>query len=68
MLGFRGSTEEKFGFEILRFGYGKGANDKKVPDRVGSGLCSANRALCLGDHKHEIRHQGAVRRRELRLF
>ena len=36
MLPFRGSTQEKSPFQIFRFGYGKGSNDKKVPDRVGS--------------------------------
>jgi hypothetical protein len=36
MVGFRGSTQEKWRSEIFRFGYGKAANDKKVPDPVGS--------------------------------
>ena len=38
MVGFRGSTQEKQRLEIFRFGYGKALNDKKVPDRVGSGV------------------------------
>jgi hypothetical protein len=33
---FRGSTQEKSASKIFRFGYGKAANDKKVPDPVGS--------------------------------
>ena len=37
MVGFRGSSQEKWPFEIFRFGYG---NDKMVPDPVGSGLRS----------------------------
>jgi len=37
-VGFRGSTQEKSSLEIFRFGYGKAANDKKVPDAVGSEL------------------------------
>ncbi len=37
MVGFRGSTWKKSSSEIFRFGYGKGSNDKKVPDRVSSG-------------------------------
>ena len=36
-LDFKGSTQEKSASEIFRFGYRKAANDKKVPDRVGSG-------------------------------
>jgi len=36
MLPFRGSTEEKRHFYFSRFGYGKAANDKMVPDPVGS--------------------------------
>jgi hypothetical protein len=36
MVGFKGSTQEKSPLEIFRFGYGKAANDKKVPDPVGS--------------------------------
>ena len=32
----RGSTQEKSPSEIFRFGYRKGANDKMVPDPVGS--------------------------------
>jgi hypothetical protein len=38
MVGFRGSTQEKSPSEIFRFGYGKAANDKMVPDPVGSGI------------------------------
>ena len=38
MLPFRGSAQEKQTSEIFRFGYGKAVNDKKVPDRVGSGF------------------------------
>jgi hypothetical protein len=34
----RGSTQENRRFEIFRFGYDKAANDKKVPDPVGSGV------------------------------
>ncbi len=36
MVGVRGSTQEKWPSEIFRFGYRKAANDKKVPDPVGS--------------------------------
>ena len=36
MVGFKGSTQEKWPSEIFRFGYGKAASDKKVPDPVGS--------------------------------
>ena len=36
MVGFKGSTQEKLPSEIFCFGDGKAANDKKVPDRVGS--------------------------------
>jgi hypothetical protein len=36
MVGFKGSTQEKSGSKIFRFCYGKAANDKKVPDPVGS--------------------------------
>jgi hypothetical protein len=36
MFEFKGSTQEKPPSEIFRFGYGKAANDKKVPDPVGS--------------------------------
>jgi hypothetical protein len=39
MVEFRGSTQEKSPSEIFRFGYRKASNDKKVPDRVGSGAC-----------------------------
>jgi hypothetical protein len=38
MIGFKGSTQEKWTLEIFRFGYGKASNDKKVPDPVGSGI------------------------------
>ena len=34
---FQGSVPGEICCELLRFGYGKAANDKKVPDRVGSG-------------------------------
>ena len=37
MVGVRGSTQEKSRSEIFRFGYRKAANDKMVPDPVGSG-------------------------------
>ena len=37
MVGVRGSTQEKWPSEIFRFGYRKAANDKMVPDPVGSG-------------------------------
>jgi len=37
-LPFRGSTQENSRLEIFRFDYGKAANDKKVPDPVGSGV------------------------------
>jgi hypothetical protein len=40
MVGFRGSTQEKPPAAIFRFGYRKAANDKMVPDRVGSGFYS----------------------------
>jgi len=36
MVGFKAPSQEKLRSEILRFGYRKAANDKKVPDRVGS--------------------------------
>jgi hypothetical protein len=36
MVGLRGSTQEKSASEIFRFGDGKAANGKKVPDPVGS--------------------------------
>jgi len=36
LLPFKGSTQEKLPPEIFRFGYGKAADDKKVPDPVGS--------------------------------
>jgi hypothetical protein len=36
MVSFRGSTQEKSSSEIFRFVYRKAANDKKVPDPVGS--------------------------------
>jgi hypothetical protein len=38
MVGFKGSTQEKSIFEIFRFRLKKSPRDKKVPDRVGSGL------------------------------
>ena len=37
MVPFRSSTQEKSPSEIFRFGYRKAANDKMVPDPVGSG-------------------------------
>ena len=37
-LRFRNSIREKQAYWIFRFGYGKALNDKKVPDRVGSGV------------------------------
>ena len=36
MIGLKGSTEEKRDAHFFRFGYRKVANDKKVPDPVGS--------------------------------
>ena len=38
MLALRGSTQEKPRSENFRFGNRKAANDKKVPDPVGSDL------------------------------
>ena len=38
MLSSRGSTQEKSTTEIFRFGNAKAANNKKVPDPVGSGF------------------------------
>lgn len=38
MVGFKGSTQEKSIFEIFRFRLKKSPHDKKVPDRVGSGV------------------------------
>jgi hypothetical protein len=38
MVGFKGSTQEKRPSEIFRFAYRKAANDKMVPDPVGSGV------------------------------
>ena len=40
IIGFKGSTQEKSCSEIFRSRYGKASNDKKVPDRVGSGFSS----------------------------
>jgi hypothetical protein len=37
MVGFGGSTQEKSFSGIFRFGYRKAANDKMLPDPVGSG-------------------------------
>jgi hypothetical protein len=37
-LTVKGSTQEKRHFYFFRFGYRKAANDKKVPDPVGSGF------------------------------
>jgi hypothetical protein len=37
IVGFRGSTQVNWSSEIFRFGYRKAANDKMVPDPVGSG-------------------------------
>src|SRR5439155_9054451 len=37
MVALRGSSQEKRHFYFSRFGYRKAANDKKVPDPVGSG-------------------------------
>ena len=39
MVEFKGSTQEKRTSEIYRCGFEKASDDKKVPDRVGSGLC-----------------------------
>ena len=36
MLGLRGWSQEKWASEMLPFGYGKAASEKKVPDPVGS--------------------------------
>jgi hypothetical protein len=36
--GFRGSPQEKRTSDIVRFGYAKAVNDKKVPDDIGSGV------------------------------
>jgi hypothetical protein len=38
MVEFKGSTQEKRGPDFFRFGYRKAANDKMVPDPVGSGV------------------------------
>jgi hypothetical protein len=40
MVEFKGSTQEKQFSVIFRFGYLKAANDKMVPDPVGSGCFS----------------------------
>ncbi len=47
-LPVRGSTQEKWPSEIFRFGYRKAANDKKVPDPVGSGPIKEQRDRFLG--------------------
>jgi hypothetical protein len=47
MVAFKGSTQEKLPSEIFRFGYGKALNDKKVPDRVGSGEKRKNGSASL---------------------
>jgi hypothetical protein len=44
---FKGSTQEKSVSEIFRFGYGKGLNDKKVPDPVGSGFFVLQKVLTV---------------------
>jgi len=52
MVGFRGSTQEKWPSEIFRFGYRKAASDKKVPDPVGSGFFVLQKVdHLLGDHR-----------------
>ena len=38
MVGFKGSTQEKSEFHFFRSAEKKAANDKMVPDPVGSGL------------------------------
>jgi hypothetical protein len=43
MVGFKGPSQEKHAVEILRFGYQKAVNDKKVPDPVGSGSVNSSR-------------------------
>ena len=43
MVEFKGSTQEKWPFEIFRFGYRKAASDTKVPDPVGSGFLYYNK-------------------------
>jgi hypothetical protein len=44
MVEFKGSTQEKWPSEIFRFGYRKAANDKMVPDPVGSAnFCNTKR-------------------------
>jgi len=52
-LAFKGSTQEKSLSEIFRFGYGKAANDKKVPNRVGSGVSVLH--LIISDSLGHIR-------------
>jgi hypothetical protein len=51
MGAFRGSTQEKRLSHIFRFGYRKTANDKMVPDRVGSGLLLAGTITAEGFHR-----------------
>jgi hypothetical protein len=52
MVDFKGSTQEKSPTKIFRFDYRKAANDKRVPDPVGSGFLyyikSADRTGSLG--------------------
>ena len=47
MVCFQGLDPGEMGFKIFRFGYEKAANDKKVPDRVGSGLIFLFRFLLV---------------------
>ncbi len=37
MVEFKGPSQDKSISEVFRFGYGKAANGKKVPDPVDSG-------------------------------
>lgn len=57
MPGLRGSTQEKWPSEIFRFGYRKAANDKMVPDRVGSGFLYYINSL--GSHWFVRQKQGS---------
>ena len=64
MVVLKGSTREKWAFEIFCFGYGIASNDKMVPDPVGSG--------CYGIHApardHNRNRPASSFRRRLRGF
>jgi hypothetical protein len=53
MLPFSGSTQEKWPSKIFGFGYRKAANDKMVPDRLGSGVSE-------GSPSHDVNSENAA--------